>query len=426
VDVMTQSKELAEHFFRHEYSRMVAVITRYFGIGQVGLAEDVVQDTLLEAIKFWDYKGIPDNPKAWLYTVAKNKALNAIKRKKFQNRYENETRYADVEQYLDASIDELFAEQRIADDQLRMIFACCHPAIAPEAQIALILKTLCGLSISEIAKAYLTTNETINKRLVRARKTLRQNDIQFEIPSEKELEDRLNTVLKTIYLLFNEGYSATNGSKLIRYELCMDAIRLAELIISHSSFKSNTLVHALLALMLLDASRFEARQDEEGNIIEMAKQDRSKWSQALINKGLYHLGKIQESRQISIYHVLATISAYHCSSPNYESTNWGAILSLYDTLIIFDHSPIVLLNRAIAVAKIHGSGQAIAELVELESTGALENYYLLHSTLAELYIEQKQYEKAANSLEKAVQLTRNDAEIRLLTSKLERCKKELK
>jgi RNA polymerase sigma-70 factor (ECF subfamily) len=404
---------------------MVAVITRYFGIGQVDLAEDIVQDTLLEAIKFWEYKGIPDNPNAWLYTVAKNKALNAIKRKKFQNRYENETKYAHVEQNLDTSIEELFAEQRIADDQLRMIFACCHPAIAQESQIALILKTLCGLSISEIAKAYLTNNETINKRLVRARKVLRQNNIQFEIPNKKELEDRLNTVLKTIYLLFNEGYSATNGSRLIRYELCVEAIRLAELIISHSSFKSNTPVHALLALMLLDASRFEARQDGEGNIIEMSKQDRSKWNQALINKGLYHLGKITESRQISIYHVLATISAYHCSSPNYESTNWSAILSLYDTLIIFDHSPIVLLNRAIAVAKIHGSGQAIAELVELESTGPLENYYLLHSTLAELYIEQKQYEKAANSLEKAIQLTRNDAEIRLLTSKLEHCKKEL-
>jgi RNA polymerase sigma-70 factor (ECF subfamily) len=352
--------------------------------------------------------------------------LNAIKRKKFQNRYENETRYADVEQNLEASIDELFAEQRIADDQLRMVFACCHPAISQESQIALILKTLCGLSISEIAKAYLTTNETINKRLVRARKILRQNHIQFEIPNQTELEDRLSTVLKTIYLLFNEGYSATNGSRLIRYELCVEAIRLAELIISHSSFKSNTLAHALLALMLLDASRFEARQDGEGNIIEMSNQDRSKWSQALINKGLHHLGKIQESRQISIYHVLATISAYHCSSPNYESTDWSAILSLYDTLLIFDHSPIVLLNRAIAVAKIHGSGQAIAELVELESTGALNNYYLLHSTLAELYIEQKQHEKAANRIKRAIQLTRNDAEIRLLTSKLERCERELK
>ncbi|MCI0617216.1 sigma-70 family RNA polymerase sigma factor, partial [bacterium] len=286
---MTQSKELAEHFFRHEYSKMVAVMTRYFGISQVDLAEDVVQDTLLEAIKFWEYKGIPDNPKAWLYTVAKNKALNAIKRKKLQNRYENEIEHAHAGQNLEASIDQLFSEQRIADDQLRMIFACCHPVISQESQIALILKTLCGLSISEIAKAYLTTNETINKRLVRARKILRQNHIQFEIPNEKELEERLNTVLKTIYLLFNEGYSATNGSRLIRYELCMEAIRLVELIISNSSFKSNTPVHALLALMLLDAARFEARQDGEGNIIEMSKQDRSKWSQALINKGLYHL-----------------------------------------------------------------------------------------------------------------------------------------
>jgi RNA polymerase sigma-70 factor (ECF subfamily) len=200
---MTQSKELAEHFFRHEYARMVAVMTRYFGIGRVDLAEDIVQDTLLEAIKFWDYKGIPDNPQAWLYTVAKHKALNAIKRKKLQNRHENDIKDAYTGQDLEASIDELFSGQRIADDQLRMIFACCHPAIAPESQIALILKTLCGLSISEIAKAYLTTNETINKRLVRARKILRQNHIQFQIPNEKELEDRLNTVLKTIYLLFN-------------------------------------------------------------------------------------------------------------------------------------------------------------------------------------------------------------------------------
>lgn len=423
---MTQSKELAEHFFRHEYAKMVAVMTRYFGTGQVDRAEDIVQDTLLEAINFWEYKGIPDNPQAWLYTVAKNKALNAIKRKKLHNRHENEIKNGHGEPHLEISIDELFSEQRIADDQLRMIFACCHPAIAQESQIALVLKTLCGLSISEIAKAYLTNNETINKRLVRARKILRHNHVQFEIPSQTELENRLNTVLKTIYLLFNEGYSATNGSRLIRYELCTEAIRLAELIISHSSFKSNTPVHALLALMLLDAARFEARQDGAGNIIEMSKQDRSKWSPGLINQGLYHLGKIQESRQISIYHVLATISAYHCTSPSYASTDWRAILSLYDTLLLFDHSPIVLLNRAIAVSRIHGSGQAIAELVELEATGALRNYYLLHSTLAELYFEQKQYEKAADRLEQAIQLTRNDAEIRLLSSRLENCKQELK
>lgn len=421
----TDIQQLTAHFFRHEYSKMVAVITRYFSLSNINLAEDIVQDTLLDAIKTWEYKGVPEKPTAWLYTVARNKALNVLHRDKYQQLYADEARFTQLEESLEQPIEVLFSADQINDDLLQMMFACCHPAISASSQIALILKTLCGFDIAEISSAFVTNRETINKRLVRARKALRENKIHFELPPQAELENRLETVLQTIYLLFNEGYKASKGNALIRLELCQEAVRLARLIVNSKLFTQTSRAHALLALMLLNISRFESRQDDAGNMIEMAKQDRSRWHQLLINEGLFYLEKMKENQEVSLYHILAAISAYHCTAPEYESTNWQGILSLYDALLTFEASPIIQLNRTIAFGKVHGNEAAISALLALASTESLNNYSPLYSTLATLYMETADYHQAKRHLLKAIDLTQQPSERHILTDKLATCKKFL-
>lgn len=414
------SKGLAEHFFRQEYAKMVAVITRYFGLDKVNMAEDIVQDTLLEAISNWEFKGVPENPKAWLYTVAKNKALNLLKRNQYEEAFIHQLEAID-----EAPVESIFSDQQIADDQLRMMFACCHPAISQESQISLILKTLCGLSIGEIASAFLTSHETINKRLVRARKTLKEKQITFDLPDHTELDSRLNTVLKTIFLLFNEGYSASKGNRLIKYELCLEAIKLTELICRHAKFTQHSGPSALLSLMLLNASRFEARSNENGSFVRMADQDRSLWNQPLISRGLLHLQEIHKASEIGLYHILATISAYHCTAKNYKSTDWTAILGMYDTLTSFDNSPLVQLNRAIALSKVKGPDTAISVLISLEKD-IPDSYYLFHSTLADLYLESGHYQKALDRLQTALTLAKVDSELEIIRGRMDVCKEKLK
>ena len=257
-----QINQLIDHLFRRESGKMVSVLTRIFGSENLELAEDVVQDSLMEAIKQWSYKGIPNNPSGWLFKVAKNKALNIVNREKHKAKYAT-----DVVHLLQSAwtaqpaAEYLFSDEEILDDQLRMMFTCCHPSITPDSQIALILKTLCGFSIAEISKAFLSSEENINKRLVRARQRIRESKIQFEVPIGNALNERLQTVLAAVYLLFNEGYSASGGTELVRYELCEEAIRLTEMMLSHSALEDKSDSYALLALMQLNASRFKARQD---------------------------------------------------------------------------------------------------------------------------------------------------------------------
>src|SRR5687767_7566248 len=290
------------------------------------LAEDVVQDTLLEAMSVWNYKGLPENPTAWLYKVAKNKAINIVNRDKYKREYSQEVaHFLKSEWTANAALENLFSETSIQDDQLRMMFTCCHPSISADSQVSLTLKTLCGFSIPEIAKAFLTTDENINKRLVRARQKIRDDKIPFEVPHTDHLEQRLDAVLETIYLLFNEGYSASTGNDLIRYELCAEAIRLAEIIIAHPGIHQKSNVYAMLALMYLNASRFGARLSGEGTILTMAEQDRSLWDQSLMQKGYNYLQISTTDNIISVYHILATISAYHCSAVDFQSTNWKGI-----------------------------------------------------------------------------------------------------
>jgi RNA polymerase sigma-70 factor (ECF subfamily) len=303
-----------------------------------------------------------------------------------------------------------------------MIFTCCHPAITPDSQIALALKTLCGFSIPEIAKAFLTTEENINKRLVRARQKIRDDKIPFEVPRGNDLEKRLPPVLETIYLLFNEGYSASRGNDIVRYELCEEAIRLAEIITGHPAIHTHSNVYALQALMQLNASRFKARQDAEGNIFTLEEQNRLLWDYGLMEKGFNILEKSTTAdQQISTFHILAAISAYHCSAASYKATNWKGILALYEKLLQIDSSPVVLLNRAIAISKVSGAAAAVMELKKIEGSPSLQSYHLYYSTLGTLYIELNQVNEAIPILEKAINLAPLPAEKSLLQKKLNSC-----
>jgi len=416
--------QLIDHLFRHESGKMVAVLTRIFGPTNMELAEDVVQDSLVEAIKHWTYKGIPSNPSGWLFRVAKNKALNIINRNKYKTQYS-----ADVAPLLQSvwtiepAVDHLFSEQEILDDQLRMMFTCCHPSITADSQVALILKTLCGFSIHEIARAFFTTDENINKRLVRARQKIKESELLFEVPAGKALLKRLQTVLEAIYLLFNEGYSASAGSSVIRYEVCGEAIRLAEIITRHPAITDTSDVYALLALMQLNASRFKARTDEHGNIVTLQQQDRSSWDFSLMKNGFINLEKSVTSGGVSMYHILASISSYHCCAVDYQSTDWQSILVLYDKLLLLDGSPVVHLNRAVALAKVAGVEEAVTVLKGLQNTTAIASYYLFHSIQAEFYMELGRPHEAAEMFEIAIKLAPLAAEKALLKSRLEACKK---
>lgn len=404
------SRELTEHFFRNEYGKIVSVLTRYVGTDNVKTAEDIVQEALLKAVDHWEINGIPENPTGWLYTTAKNIALNTLKRKSYQKQYENYTRTR-----LNKLAYVQFSEEEIIDEQLKMMFVCCHSSISESSQIALILKILCGFSIAEIANAFFTTTETINKRLVRGRKQLRENKVSFEIP--KNINKNLVIVLKTIYLLFNEGYNPSQKNELIRYDLCLEAIRLAEILAANLAISEKDDCFSLLALMYFNASRFEARFSEDNSMIEMENQDRNKWNKELINKGVQSLQKVEQNN-ISHYLILATISANHCIAKTFEETNWEEILSLYDSLITLEDSPIVRLNRSVALAKVKGNKSAIEELLNLESNSDIEKYYLFHTTLAELYNMDGDAEKAVNRFKKGISLAANERDKDFIKKKL--------
>lgn len=410
----TKSTALAEHLFRIEYGKIVSVIIKFIGVDNLKIAEDITQETFYKAVKYWQHHGIPPNPKAWLYVTAKNECLNVLKKIKRQNNHQK-----DLEPF-DANFSKLenleFSDQIISDEQLKMMFVCCHSSISQDAQLSLILKILCGFSISEIANAFFTSNETINKRLVRARKKLRTHQVSFKLPAH--FEEEIPTIIQAIYLLFNEGYSPSEKDKLIRKELCFEAIRLAEILYSNSKVKNKEDCSALLSLMYLNASRFDARLKESNSAIEMKDQDRNLWNKALISKGLSYLNDKIESTQVSIYHILAAISANHCIAPDFEKTNWEEILSLYDALLIIADSPLTRLNRSVALAKVKGNSIAIRELENLKSKSDIEEHHLFHSTIAEFHLAESNLSKATLHLNKAISKASNTRDINLLQKKL--------
>ena len=417
----SEISRLAEHFFRHESGKLVSVLTGIFGVDRLHWAEDLVQEAFMRALQTWPYYGVPKNPAAWITQTAKNLALDLIRREKtFANK--EQQIIATMEGTLGGSEDEDSPrfEGEIKDERLRLMFVCCHSALPAEVQTALALKTLCGFGVNEIASAFLTSEAAIAKRLTRARERIRELNIQFEIPSGEELVGRLEGVLQTLYLLFNEGYKASSGENLIREELCSEAIRLGTLLVEHPSGQIPR-AHALLALMLLNTARFKARTDRNGDIIRLEDQDRNQWNRAMMVRGFHHLKQSAAGAELSEYHLQAAIAACHCAAPDYESTDWAQILSLYDLLLKLNPSPIVALNRAVALSNVDGAQVALDALDTIPNRQSLQSYYLLYAVEADFRIKLKQFEDAARLIRKAMELTELRSERNLLQKRLALC-----
>ena len=415
---------LTEHLFRHEAGKLVSIITGIFGADRLQLAEDVVQEALIRALQTWPYYGVPKNPAAWLTQTAKNLTLDVIRREKVFR--EKEAQIAPVVEQWSSGLEipgSRSAETDLRDDGLRLMFVCCHPSIPAEAQAALALKTLCGFSPAEIASAFLTTEAAIAKRLTRARQKIREQRIPFEIPSEAELAGRLDGVLQTLYLLFNEGYKASSGDELVRTDLCSEAIRLGSLLAQHR-VGNQPQTHALLALMLLNTARLSARVDLDGNMLRLRDQDRSCWDQPMTARGMFHLAQSAAGEQLTAYHLEAAIAACHCSAPSYEATDWPQILGLYDQLIALDDSPVVALNRAVAVAQVHGPEAGIKAAQQLEKRRALDSYHLLYAVLGEFEAQLNEFQKAVVYLRRALELTQLKSERDLLSRRLQDCEEQ--
>lgn len=418
----TQVSNIVEHLFRHESGKMVAILTGIFGLEHLSLAEDVVQEALARAFQTWPFYGVPDNPSAWIMRTARNLALDVVRREKvFREKEPEIVRLMDREGPGPDSV--VFPEQEIADDRLRMMFVCCHPAIPPEAQVALALKTLGGFSVTEISRAFLTTEAAIAKRLTRAKQKIREARIPFEIPSGEELSRRLDGVLQSLYLLFNEGYKASSGEKLIREDVCAEAIRLTDLLARHPAGNVPK-THALLALMLFSAARLPARLDIEGNLLRLQEQDRSLWNRPMIVRGMFHFATSGAGNEISEYHLQAGISACHSIAPDHASTNWRQILALYDRLREFDDSPVVALNRAVALAEVDGPQAAIEALRATPDLPSLESYYLLHAVLGEFELRLNHPEAAAVHFRKSLELAEIKSEQAFLAKRLQVCEEE--
>jgi RNA polymerase sigma factor (sigma-70 family) len=398
---------------------MVAILTRIFGIEHLNLAEDVVQEALARALQTWPFYGVPQNPSAWIMRASRNLALDVVRRRKvFQNKQAEIIRLMDRD---GAAPDEaIFSEDEISDDRLRLIFVCCHPAIPAEAQVALALKTLCGFGVGEIAHAFLTTESAIAKRLTRAKQKIHQARIPFEIPAGGELEQRLDNVLQSLYLLFNEGYKASSGENLVREELCEEAIRLMELLVAHPA-GNQPKTHALLALMLLNAARNPTRMDSQGNLLRLQEQDRTRWNKSMIARGIFHLAQSAAGDELSEYHLQAGIAACHCAARDYESTDWQKILSLYDRLIEYDQSPVVALNRAVVIAKIHGPKAGLKAVRNVRDLSKLSSYYLLYAVLGEFEMHSGNLQIAAEQFRRSFELAETKSERAFLLKRLQRC-----
>jgi RNA polymerase sigma factor (sigma-70 family) len=410
--------QVVEHCFRHESGRIISTLTRIFGIEHINRAEDVVQETLARALQTWPYYGIPQNPAAWITQVAKNLALDLIRREKiFHNKQIEIARLIDQDSPNAAAENALVGEKEITDDRLRMMFVCCHPVLPQEAHVALALKTLCGFSPGEIARAFLTSEAAIAKRLTRAKQKIRDARVPFEIPAGEELAQRLDGVLQTLYLLFNEGYKASTGDQLIREALCHEAIRLGGLLAEHPA-GNRPRTHALLALMLLNGARLKARLDQNGNILRLKEQTRSTWDQAMIARGLFHLMQSMAGDEISEYHLQAGIAACHCAAKDYQSTDWAQILSLYDRLLELNDSPVIVLNRAVALANLHGPRAGIEAVHSIQNRQELNSYYLLYAVLAEFEADLNNKEAAGNYFRRSLELTTIKSEQIFISKKL--------
>jgi RNA polymerase sigma factor (sigma-70 family) len=410
-----EQTELIPHLFRTEYRKIVSVLYKLFGIEHIEIAEDIVSDTFLLASEIWGLKGLPENPTAWLYTVAKNKTKDYLKRNSLFAQTISKEIKCNTTTSEEIEID--LSVKNINDSQLAMIFVVCHPCNPAEAQIGLALNLLCGFGVDEIANAFLTNKRAIYKRLQRAKEKLRAEKIEIQQPTLSEIDNRLSTVLMVLYLLFNEGYYSSNQDITLRKDICLEAMRLTYLLIENEQ-TSQPFANALLSLMCFQSSRFDARIDQNGEIILYQNQDTHLWDQELIDKGEYFLDQASQGDKISKYHLEAGIAYWHTIKADTQE-KWESILQLYNQLLLIEYSPIAALNRTYALAKANGKKEAIIEAEKIQLT----DNHLYHSLLGELYTDFDNT-KAISHLQKALALTRSTADKMLISNKILVCRQK--
>ncbi len=407
----TEAKQMVDEVYRTEYRRVFATLIRL--LGDFDLAEDAVHDAFAAALQQWPVEGVPRNPRAWLVSTGRFKAIDRMRRRA---RFDASLA-AIAEQFDTVQTDEIdFDDESVEDDRLRLIFTCCHPALAADARIALTLREVCGLTTEEIAKAFLTSPATLAQRIVRAKRKIRDAGIPYQVPSRDDLPDRLDTVLRVIYLVFTEGYSASSGSSLTRADLTGEAIRLARLL---ADLLPEPEVLGLLALMLLHESRREARASVDGDLILLEDQDRSLWNRDLIERGISLVEQALATHRFGAYTLQAAIVAVHAEAATPDATDWSQIVALYDVLLRIEPSPVVELNRAVAVAMHDGAEAGLALIDGILSRGDLTDYYLIHSARADLCRRLGQLEHARLAYRRALSLTDQEPERRFLTRRLD-------
>ena len=398
-------------FYQQESRRILATLIRL--LGDFDVAEEAMHEAFSIALQQWEVDGIPANPRAWMVSTARFKAIDQIRRRaKFDTSFEDVA--DDLAEQLHHEPD--YADETIEDDRLRLIFTCCHPSLSPEAQLALTLREVCGLSTEEVASAFLSTTPTMAQRIVRAKTKIRDAKIPYEVPQADQLQERLHAVLHVIYLVFNEGYSASTGEALIRKELCSEAIRLGRLLVQ---LLPEPEAVGLLALMLLNDSRQAARCTPNGDLILLADQNRTLWNQAQIREGCQLVLQALATRRFGVYTLQAAISAVHAEAPSAEKTDWIQIIGLYDALLEHTHSPVIALNRAVAVAMRDGPQAGLALVDELMAQGHLHDYHLAHATRADLYRRMGHVKEARDAYQDALRLTRQGPEQRFLQQRLD-------
>jgi RNA polymerase sigma-70 factor, ECF subfamily len=395
--------------YSSDWGKIVATLIRSFG--DFDLAEEVAQEAFTAAVDQWRETGVPDSPPAWIIQTARHKAIDRIRRQtKFREKVETF-----ASEFTDVVPEPDYLSSEIPDDRLRLIFTCCHPALAPEAQVALTLRTLCGLETDEIARAFLVPPTTMAQRLVRAKRKIRDAGIPYRVPDTHEMPERLDTVLTVIYLVFSEGYAATRGEPLVRTDLCLEAIRLGRLVLRLLEPDPPAEARALLALMLLHDSRREARLDEAGDLVVLEDQDRSLWNQQQITEALPMVDRILQEEPVA-FALQAAIAAEHCRAASATETNWPQIVRIYDLLEQLQPSPIVTLNRAVAVAMVQGPGAALDLIDKIE--GELDNYHLLYAARADLWRRLGATKEAEENYKRALELVTNESERRYLDRRL--------